>query len=116
MSKELGDLHKVGLRGVSANEIVIYIAKKVIDKSGKELNGCAAINSNRPAVVVSSTGSPWTLGHELAHVLLETYRPVHSTYTGNLMYAPSASISSNPATLDVKQLEAIRKSKFVSSY
>ena len=116
LSTELGELHKVGLQGVGTNEIVIYIARKVADKRGKEINGCAAINTNRPAVVVSSTGSPWTLGHELGHVLLETYSPVHSTDRGNLMYSPSASITSNPATLDPKQLEAIRKSKYISTF
>lgn len=116
LTSELGDLHKIGLQGVGANEIVIYFAPKVTDETGDEINGCAAINTGRPAVVVSATGSPWTLGHELGHVLLGDFTPGHSTNLANLMYAPSADITANPPGFNPDQLKAIRKSPYIDAY
>lgn len=116
LTEELGELHKLGLQGVGTNEIVLYIAPKVTDETGKEINGCAAINTGRPAVVISATGSPWTMGHELGHVLLGNFKPVHSTDKANLMYAPSANITANPPGFSPEQLTAIRASPYVSAY
>jgi hypothetical protein len=116
LTAELGALHKLGLQGVSANEVVFYFAPKVINEKGVEINGCAAINPDRPAVVVSSTSTQWTMGHELGHVLLGNFSPAHSTDTANLMYAPTADIVANPPGLSPEQLTAIRSSRYVSAY
>lgn len=113
LSSELTALLNKGLVGVGANEIVVFFAKKVSDKHGSELNGCAEQDaSNRAITVVSSTASPWTMAHEIVHVLLEGYSPVHSLDMGNLMYAPTASINANPPSLDTTQLQTIRASRF----
>src|SRR5262249_61416982 len=97
---------------IPADEIVVFFARKVSDQDGTEINGCAEQNaSSRAITVVSSTASPWTMGHEIVHVLLEGYTPVHSTDKGNLMYAPSADITANPPSLDPTQLTTIRASR-----
>lgn len=116
LTAELGDLHQQGLQGVGPNEIVVYIAEKISNEKGVEINGCAAINTNRPAVVVSSTGTPWTLAHELGHVLLGNFKPVHADDTANLMHAPTADITANPPGLTPDQLVAIRSSPFVGAF
>lgn len=116
LTTELGDLHKQGLQGVGANEIVIYFVPKVTDETGGEINGCAAINTGRPAVVVSSSASPWTLGHELAHVLLGNFSPTHSTDKANLLYAPTRGITANPPGIDPTRLTTIRSSPYVTAY
>lgn len=113
---ELGELHKIGLQGVGANEIVVYFARKVVTSSGSELNGCASSSNDRPAVVVSSSSSPWTMAHEIGHVLLGSFRPTHSTVTTNIMHSPTASITSNPPGFTPEQLVSIRSSKFVSPF
>jgi hypothetical protein len=113
---ELGDLHKQGLQGVGPNEVVIYFAKKVTDNAGKELNGCAATDPKRPAVVVSASGSPWTLGHELGHVLLGNFTPSHSGDKANLMFRSTNGITANPPGFAPDQLTAIRKSPFVGLF
>jgi peptidoglycan hydrolase-like protein with peptidoglycan-binding domain len=113
LSSELTALLNRGLAGVGANEIVVFFAKKVSNQHGSELNGCAEQNaSSRPITVVSSTASPWTMGHEVVHVLLEGYTPVHSSDTGNLMYSPSSAITANPPSLDTTQLTTIRASRY----
>lgn len=113
---ELAELHKVGLQGVAAKDLVVYFAKKVVKANGKELNGCASSSADRPAVVVSASSSPWTMGHEIGHVLLGGFRPTHSTDTSNLMFSPSSNITSNPPGFSPEQLTAIRGSQFVSPY
>jgi hypothetical protein len=116
LSAELTALLNKGLVGVGSNEIVVFFAKKVSDKSGSELNGCAEQNaSNRAITVVSSTASPWTMGHEIVHVLLEGYSPAtggHASDKGNLMYSPSSSINANPPSLDPTQLTTIRANRY----
>jgi hypothetical protein len=116
LSTELADLHKIGLQGVAANEVVVYFAPKLKNAKHKPLNGCAAINSDRPALVVSATSTPWTLAHELGHVLLEKYSPVHSTDTANVMFKTTAGITSFPPDLDTEQLKAIKASKYITVY
>jgi hypothetical protein len=116
LSRELTQLLNKGVVGVGADEIVVFFAKKVSNQAGTEINGCAEQDaSNRAITVVSSTASPWTMGHEIVHVLLEGYTPVHSTDKGNLMFAPSASITANPPSLDPTQLTTIRASRYCTA-
>jgi hypothetical protein len=57
---------------VGADETVAYFVRTV-RRSGVAhpgtLNGCCAHPTGRPGVTVSATPSPWTLAHELGHVL-----------------------------------------------
>ena len=101
-----------GSVGVGADEIVVFFARKISDQTGAELNGCAEQDArNRAITVVSSTASPWSMGHEIVHVLRGAYT-VHSTDNGNLMFTPTANIVANPPSLDPTQLTTIRASRY----
>jgi Putative peptidoglycan binding domain len=57
---------------VGANEVVAYFVRTVSTSGVPHpgaLNGCASHPAGQPGVAVSSTPSPWTLGHEVGHVL-----------------------------------------------
>jgi hypothetical protein len=109
-------LHKLGLQGVGVNEVVIYFVPKIFDETGVEINGCAALDPARPAVVVSSTSTQWTMAHELGHVLLGNFDPVHSTDNSNIMFIPTADIVANPPGFSPEQLTAIRASRYTGLY
>lgn len=53
---------------VGPNEVVAYFVDTVI-ATGGALNGCCAHPAGRPGVAISSTPSPWTLAHEIGHVM-----------------------------------------------
>lgn len=117
LSSEMTALLDKGLQGVGANEIVVFIAKKITDNNGKEINGCAEQDASKRAIaVVSSTGSQWTMGHEITHVLLEGFDVGNGghelTDNGNLMFTPTSSITANPTSLSTAQLTAIRASRY----
>jgi hypothetical protein len=108
-------LDKLGGRtGVKPFEIVVYYANSITEKDGTQLNGCAGHLPNRPAVVVAAGGTPWTLGHELGHVLLtQAFKPEHmDADKTNLMHAPTAEITANPPGFTPEQAAAIRASPF----
>ncbi|MEM9660286.1 MAG: peptidoglycan-binding domain-containing protein, partial [Planctomycetota bacterium] len=107
-------LHKIGGRqGVGPNDIVAYFVRRLKKPDNSFLNGCAGHLPGRAAVAVSQTGSPWTLGHEIGHVLLgSSFVPVHSTNSVNLMFSPSANITAGLPSLTNKQLAAMRKSRY----
>jgi hypothetical protein len=50
---------------VGADQVAVYFVRS----TNPPANGCAAHPANRPSCVVASTGSRWTLGHEVGHVL-----------------------------------------------
>jgi hypothetical protein len=52
-------------KNVEANDIAVYFVRTTIPAS----NGCSASTANQPSVVVAQTASPWTLAHEVGHVL-----------------------------------------------
>jgi peptidoglycan hydrolase-like protein with peptidoglycan-binding domain len=114
VSDEQRLLHSLGGdQGVGPNDIRVFYANQIRQTDGSTLNGCAGHAPGRAAVVVASTGSPWTLGHEVGHVLLgSTFSPVHSTDPTNLMFSPTASITANPPHLTAEQLAVIRASQF----
>jgi hypothetical protein len=102
-----------GRQGVGWNEVVVYYADRIQQKDGTTLNGCAGHLPNKAAVVVASGASPWTLGHELGHVLLgPSFVPVHAADATNLMFSPTASISANPPSLTDGQVNTMRASRF----
>jgi hypothetical protein len=107
-------LDKLGGRnGVGPNDVVVYYANQIKEKGGGTLNGCAGHRPAKAAVVVAAGGSPWTLGHELGHVLLGPgFTPVHATDSTNLMFSPTASITANPPSLTAQQASTMRASKF----
>jgi len=55
--------------GQRNNEIVVYFVQNVTLTGGGQLNGCATFPNGQPGAVVAQIGSPWTLAHEVGHVL-----------------------------------------------
>jgi Hemopexin len=49
---------------VGSGELVVYFVRSL-----DGLNGCCAFPNGKPGLVVSSIASPWTLAHEIGHVL-----------------------------------------------
>jgi hypothetical protein len=47
------------------NDIVVYFVQSTIPP----LNGCAAFPAGQPGAVVTQGASPWTMAHEVGHVL-----------------------------------------------
>jgi len=113
-SDELKLLNTLGGRqGVGLNDILVFYANRIKQNDGSTLNGCAGHDPGKPTVVVAATGSPWTLGHEVGHVLLgPSFSPVHATDPKNLMFSPTAGITANPPGFTPEQAKAIRASKF----
>jgi peptidoglycan hydrolase-like protein with peptidoglycan-binding domain len=113
-SDELKLLNTLGGRqGVGPNDILVFYANRIKQNDGSTLNGCAGHEPGKPTVVVAATGSPWTLGHEVGHVLLgPSFSPVHTTDPKNLMFSPTASITANPPGFTAEQTKTIRASKF----
>ena len=107
-------LDKLGGRnGVGPLDVVLYLRQSDQEKGGGTLNGCAGHAPAKAAVVVAASGSPWTLGHELGHVLLGPgFLPVHATDSTNLMFSPTASITASPPSLTPDQATTMRASKF----
>ncbi len=107
-------LEKLGGRqGVGPNDVVVYYANQIKEKSGNQLNGCAGHRPNMAAVVVAAGGSPWTLAHELGHVLLgPDFRPVHSADTINVMFAPTTGITAPIPAFTPEQVNRLRASPF----
>ena len=102
-----------GRAGVGPTDVVVLYANKIKQNDGSTLNGCAGHEPGKPTVVVAASGSRWTLGHELGHVLLgPSFVPVHATDPTNVMFSPTASITANPPGFTADQAKIIRASKF----
>jgi hypothetical protein len=116
-SDEQGQLYGLGgSQGVGATDVLVYYVNRIVKPNGDPLNGCAGHAPTRAAVAVATTGSRWTLAHELGHVLLGSrFAPVHETSPLNLMFAPTTSITANPPGLSATQLAAMRRSAFCVS-
>jgi hypothetical protein len=54
---------------VGANEIAVYFVRSVLLNGTNTLNGCASSPANQPSCFVAQAASPWTLAHEVGHVL-----------------------------------------------
>src|ERR1700733_526167 len=100
-----------GFQGVGPTDVLVYYVNNIRQPDGSALAGCAGHAPGRAALIVSAIGSPWTLAHELGHVLLGSkFIPVHSTDSTNVMFSPSASITANPPNFTAAQLTAIKAS------
>jgi hypothetical protein len=64
---------------VGANEIAVYFVRSVLRNNTEALFGCAASPANQPSCVVAQTASPWTLAHEVGHVLGLAHIPGENT-------------------------------------
>jgi hypothetical protein len=62
-------------------EVVVYLVRSTTPGA---FNGCAAHPADRPGAVVASLASPWTLAHEVGHVLgLDHVDDNRNLMTGN---------------------------------
>jgi hypothetical protein len=86
---------------VAADEVVVYFVRSTVPP----YNGCAAHPIGRPGAVVAQGASPWTLAHEVGHVLGLTHiddndRLMTGNGTANITNPPPDLISSEIATMD----------------
>jgi Beta/Gamma crystallin/Metallo-peptidase family M12B Reprolysin-like len=86
-------------------DIVVYYVRS----TSLGLAGCAAFPANRPGVLVTDGASPWTMAHEIGHVL----GLAHVGGNNNLMFTPTANITANPPVLTNTQLTTARASAFL---
>lgn len=96
-------------QGVRGTDILVYWVDRVRTVGG-HLAGCASHPLGRPACVVAAAGSPWTMAHEVGHVLGLRHR----AGTRNLMSTPTASISANPPQLSASEVATVRTSPYCS--
>jgi hypothetical protein len=87
--------------GARANDVVVYFVRS----TNPSFNGCAAHPANRPAAVVASVASQWTLGHEVGHVLglrhvTPTDRLMLGGGTNNITNPPPDFVASEVQTMD----------------
>jgi hypothetical protein len=94
---------------------VTAVFVKGIQTLSGPLNGCAGHANWRAGVMMGSACTPWTLAHEVGHVLLgASYSPVHTNSPNNIMFASSAVFTqaSNPS-LDSGQVTQMLRSQYV---
>ena len=102
-----------GSQGVGDTDILVYFVNRIQKPGGGTSNGCAGHDPSKAAVMVASTGSRWTMAHEVGHVMLgRAFRPVHDTDAGNLMLSDTKLINLDPPGLKPDQLTAMRASKY----
>lgn len=109
---EQDDLFEL-VKGRVGSGISIFIVGGINTDGTNTLAGCAGHDPSKPAVVVSATGTMYTLAHELGHVLLtSTFSPVHETVTSNIMINGTHKIPENSfPTFNKTQVTQILKSK-----
>lgn len=95
-----------GRQGVQPNDVLCYWVDQV-ESGGSRLAGCASHPASQPACVVAALGSPWTLAHEIGHVLGLR----HTTGVTMLMSTPTASITANPPSIAAADLVTIKASR-----
>lgn len=115
-NSEQDDLYNLVDTWVS-NSIVIFIVGGIKTSATSTLAGCAGHAPSKPAVVVSATGTMYTLAHELGHVLLtSSYSPVHETSTSNIMVSGTHRIPAGSSpTFNASQVTQIKKSKHLQA-
>lgn len=107
MTPQQNTLFNYGSRqGVGPNDILCYWVNRV-ESGGSDLAGCASHPTAQPACVISALGSPWTLAHEVGHVLGLR----HKTGTRMLMSTPTALITANPPAISAADLAIVRASR-----
>lgn len=104
--------------GAGPKSILAYITSNVYAMVNEtqisgEIRACAIHRPNDPLVVLSASQvTPWSLAHEVGHVLLgRSFRPIHSPDDGNLMIHATEKLYM-PVILNEKQVRAMRESPY----
>jgi len=93
---------------VPHNEITVYFINQF---DGSQSLGCGGHLPKRPACMVVAKGSPWTMAHEVGHVLLgNSFKPVHVNDTTNLMYSSTPGITATLPGLNSIQVQQMKSS------
>lgn len=97
--------------GMLRTDITCFWVDNVVS-DGRLLAGCAAhpngLFDARGACVIAAAGSPWTLAHEVGHVL----GLFHSGASNEMMFSPTASITAALPTLSSADLTTVKGSPF----
>lgn len=89
-----------------ANEIVAYLVRS----TKPALNGCAAYPHGQPGVVIAGIASPWTLAHEIGHVL----GLAHVNDPDRLMTGSGTNgITNLPPDISAEEAEVMLRSAFI---
>lgn len=89
-------------RGAGRQDIVVYFVRATLPSS----RGCCAHPVGLPGVVVAAVASPWTLAHEVAHVL----GLPHVNDTDRLMFRNTGSITNPPPDLTPDEIQTLHRS------
>ncbi len=110
-NSEQDDLFEL-VKGRVGTGISIFIVGGINTDGTNTLAGCAGHSPSKPAVVVSATGTIYTMAHELGHVLLtSTFSPVHETSNTNIMVNGTHNIPAGSSpTFNANQIKQIMKS------
>jgi outer membrane protein OmpA-like peptidoglycan-associated protein len=115
VAPDLKSLHET-LRG-SADDtlIVMFVVHDILrDTQGSDFvkdNGCAHHPADKPGGVVAFDAGPWTLAHEIGHVL----GIIHHAQTDpdRLMHIPTKPSTDTPPTLAPDEVQLIRTSRLL---
>lgn len=107
-SPELTALYNATRDPTHLNDAFVYFVDTATSESGGTSRGFAT--SAFPACVVSSTASPWTLAHEVCHLLGLT----HVSVADNLMLSNTGNITNLPPDLSAPQIATIQSSYLLS--
>jgi len=90
---------------VGPDDVVAYLVRSTVPP----FNGCASHPSGRPGAVVASIASPWTLAHEIGHVLglnhvTDNNRLMTGGGTANITNPPPDVVPSEASTMQTSRL------------
>lgn len=100
--------------------VTVFLISRIVplvnpDGSLSEIAGTAASPVHRPAVYIGAFAPPWTLAHELGHLLLlPRFNELHNADRANLMFKFTG-WSPTPPAINEKQAAAMRESPLLTA-
>ena len=96
------------------HSITTFFVQTLMDTERYEQNGCAAHAPDAPAIFVGSVATPWTLAHELGHVLIGR-QSGHMQSDGHVM-SPTWMIGTENPAFTEPQVKLMRKSPYALAH